>query len=190
MFQLILLGIALSLDTFSICVPAGIITKKINWFNILRIALIFAIFHIVMISIGWGIGTIVISYIWGYDHWITSGILVAVGLRTIYSAYFEKPECEEKSELNLAKLHHIFIIAFATSLDALAVGVSLISIKSSVFTALITIGLVNFFISISGLLLGKKFGEKIGESFNKKILTFGGLVLISIGLKILFEHLL
>ncbi len=188
MLEIILLGLALSIDTFLICVPSGTITKKLNFFHILRISLIFAAFHIAMIVFGWATGSIFKNYILGYDHWVTSGILVTIGVKTIFDAFNSK-ETGDKKELNLAKLHHIFIIAFATSVDALAVGISFITFSKPIIETSMIIGLVNFLVSSSGLLLGEKIGEKIHEKLEEKIVAFGGLVLIIIGLKILFEHL-
>jgi len=189
MLEIIILGIALSIDTFLICIPSASITKKLNYFHIFRISIIFALSHVFMISMGWFVGNTLKNFIYGFDHWISFGILTIIGLKTIFDAFFTKSGEEDKRELNLAKLHHIFIIAFATSVDALAIGISLIGIKQSIIEMAIIIGIVNFFISITSLKIGKDIGKKIHEKFEKQIVFTGGLTLIIIGTKILIQHL-
>jgi putative Mn2+ efflux pump MntP len=130
---------------------------------------------------GWLGGITIKNWIEPIDHWVALGILTILGLKMILESF------KKSDEKNIDPLNTRVIIsmAFATSIDAFAVGVSFAIIEVNMFMAVILIGLVTFIVSMLGILFGKKAGSHLGQ----KIEIIGGLILIAIGLKILFEHI-
>lgn len=118
-----------------------------------------------------------------YDHWIAFGLLAAVGIKMIYESFKIK---KTEKDFNPANIFVLLILSVATSIDALAVGITLPIITSSIALAVCIIGVVTFVLSYLGVLIGRRFGH----FFESKIEAFGGVVLIGLGLKILLEHLL
>ena len=135
-----------------------------------------------MPTIGWLAGVSFKEIIMGVDHWIAFGLLTFIGLKMIFDSTKKEKEQEEKR----IKLYSLVILAFATSIDALMVGLSFAFLQSSILEPIIVIGVVTFFLSIAGFF----FGDSLGRVFGNKVKIVGGLILIAIGLRILLEHLL
>ena len=136
-----------------------------------------------MLILGWLVGRTVVEFIADYDHWIAFGLLTAVGGKMIYES-FKIKDAEKK--FDPTSLITLLALAVATSIDALAVGITLSLIAKSIILAVIIIGVVTFVLSYIGVAIGKRFGH----FFESKIEVFGGAILIAIAVKILLEHTL
>ena len=149
----------------------------------LRAALSFGIFQAVMPVLGWLAGRLFVNFISSFDHWLAFGLLGFVGCKMVWESFH--PEKEEKT-IDITKGWLLLTLSVATSLDALAVGLSFAFLKVNILTASLTIGVTCFLVTIIGFLLGKK----VGEIFGKRAELVGGIILIGIGLQILLTHLL
>ena len=179
--EIFLIAIGLSMDAFAVSLANGIIIKKIRLSDCLKFGLFFGIFQFIMPAIGWGLGTTVSGYISAFDHWIAFLLLGFIGVKMIYESLKSDDDGEEKS----LGFVNMTILAIATSIDALAVGISFAVMETRIFISSIIIGITTFIISFSGVILGKRLGVKLKTGAE----VFGGIILISIGLKILIEHL-
>lgn len=179
---IIFIAIALSMDAFAIAIASGFTIEKLKIKHALRIALAFGLFQFLMPVVGWFAGVGLKSFISGIDHWIAFALLTFVGGKMIYEGIRMEPE--EKTT-NPLKLSVLFILSIATSIDALAVGLSLSLLNISILTPALIIGCITFSISFAGVYIGKK----LGHFFESKIEIVGGLILVGIGIKILIEHL-
>ncbi len=186
LFELLVIAVGLSMDAFAVSVCKGLGMKKTKPFQTLVIGLFFGGFQAMMPLIGWALGKQFEQYIKGFDHWIAFCLLGFIGIKMIYEAFrnTEEPEiCGESNRLNLKEL---FVLAVATSIDALAAGVAFAAIGGlSIWSSVAFIGLTTFLLSVVGVAVGSKFGAR----FEKKAEILGGAVLVLIGLKILLEHL-
>ena len=182
LFQILLIAVGLAMDAFAVSLASGISLKKsyVLWACI--IALFFGGFQALMPVLGWFGGNLFRNYIEKFDHWIAFGLLVIIGIRMIYEAFVSHPE---KKLIRPTNLLVLLGLAIATSIDALAVGLSFSLLDTQIFLPALLIGVVTFIISFYGVMLGKSLGVKWGERAH----VFGGIVLILIGIKILFEHL-
>jgi putative Mn2+ efflux pump MntP len=179
--SLLLLSIGLSFDTFAVSVGCGIIEKNIKFTQAARIAIFFAVFQAVMPLLGWLIGYSVKSYIEPVDHWIAFGLLTIIGGKMIVESI--KP-IEEKS-INPNDLKVIIFMSLATTIDAFVVGITFAFFSVNLVFSSFIIGLVTFIAAMLGML----FGKNIGSRFGQKMEVLGGLILISLGIKILLEHI-
>ena len=179
-FSIIFIAIGLSMDSFAVSISNGLTIKNLDKKKILIIASSLAFFQAIMPFIGWFAGIKVEKYIKEFDHWIAFSLLLFIGVKMIIEAFSEDED--KKSELNFIRLIGQSI---ATSIDALAVGISFAILKMEILMPVIIIGVVTFMFSILGLQLGNYFGKKFG----KYVEIFGGMVLIGIGVKILLEHI-
>jgi putative Mn2+ efflux pump MntP len=170
------------MDAFAVSVVTGAAYKEMHVRHTLQMAGFFGGFQAFMPVIGYLAGITVKQYISDYDHWVAFGILGAVGLKMIYESFKLK---EEKQAIHPANLAMLRTLAVATSIDALAVGITLSIITHAVAAAVIIIGAVTFGLSCAGVYIGKRFGH----FFESKIEAAGGLVLIALGLKILVQHI-
>jgi len=175
------IALGLSMDAFAVAVASGYAISRMNLGHALRMALFFGGFQAIMPVAGWLLGLSVRQFIAGFDHWLAFGLLLFVGGKMIWEARHEE-EFVEKNPLNIATL---FMLALATSIDALAVGLSLSFLAVAILLPAAIIGAVTFALSLAGVYVGKAFGH----FFENKIEIVGGLVLIGIGVKILLEHL-
>lgn len=187
LFSLFLIAIGLAMDAFSVSVTDGIILKgKLKFRNAFKIGLFFGIFQAVMPCIGYVLGFNFKSYIESVDHWVALILLGFIGGKMLYDGIRggddEEAELEGKNPLDNKVLT---ILAVATSIDALAVGITLATMDCSLALASGVIGTVAFVLSIVGVYIG----NKCGNLFGNKADIVGGLVLVGIGLKILIEHL-
>jgi len=170
------------MDSFSVSIAAGITAKKARLFYALKVAVFFGFFQAFMPLIGWMVGGFARNIITNIDHWIAFFLLSGIGAKMISQSFKEK----EKGVINFLDNKTLLMLAVATSIDALVVGISFEFIKTPVLTSIIIIGVVTLVLCIFGFL----FGGKLGSFVKKRIEILGGLALIGIGLKILLEHLL
>jgi len=179
---LILIAIGLTFDTFAVSVSTGIAVNQIRFWQAVRVALILAIIQASMPILGWFGAIQIKNYIINFDHWIAAGLLWSIGLKMIWEAINPKENEDQKNPL---KTSVIITMAIATSIDALAVGVSFGFLNVNMYFSTIIIGFTTFLVAMIGMLLGKKAGYLLG----KRAEIIGGLILILIGIKILYEHL-
>lgn len=181
--ELLLIGIGLSMDAFAVSVCKGLGMKKPDKLGAVIIALFFGGFQAIMPLIGWTLGRQFEGYITAFDHWISFALLSFIGGKMLYETLGDKEqEISVKFCLNIKEL---FALAVATSIDALAIGVTLAFLRVKIIQSVVVIGVTTFIISLIGIYIGYKFGSK----FEKKAEIAGGIILILIGLKILLEHL-
>ena len=178
---LIALAVGLCFDTFAVSVSSGLIKREITFKQALRIAFVLGFFQGIMPAIGWFLGTSIKDFIQEWDHWIALVLLATLGIKMIYEAVSKKDD----KAFNPLDFKVMVGMGVATSIDALIVGVSFGMFSVNLPLAVIIIGGVTFLASMLGILFGKKTGEHFGE----KIEILGGVILIIIGLKIVFQHI-
>ena len=193
LFDIILLAVALAMDCLTVSIVSGVITVKSEgtrsekWW-IIRMAFLFGFFQALMPLLGWLGISYFQSYMEAYDHWIAFGLLAFIGVRMIKESFGP----EEEQHFNPRRLRTQLLLAIATSIDALAIGISFActgyNTLGQLTLPLIMIGVVSFLFSLIGYLLGARFGRSIAHRFKPELL--GGIILIGIGVKILIEHLL
>ena len=182
--EIIVTGLALSMDAFSVSVCKGLSVKKVQTKHLLLCGLYFGGFQFLMPVIGYFIGSGFANVVEKVDHWVAFGLLALIGLNMIRAALFEKKE-DESVDASFA-VPVMLSLALATSIDALAVGVTYsMSDGNNIWLAAGLIGVITFVLSA----LGVKFGSKIGEKFEKIASIVGGAVLVLLGLKILLTDL-
>lgn len=184
-FELLLTAIALSMDAFAVSVTAGITLKKPRLWQAVKPGLFFGGFQALMPAIGYIAGSSVAVYIQAFDHWIAFGLLAIIGGKMLWDVFHEG---EDEEEGDPTRTWTLLLMAVATSIDALAVGISfaLIELPCPIGASVTIIGCTTCIISIAGVMLGKR----LGEMFKRRATIVGGLVLIGIGIKILVEHLM
>ena len=184
--ELFLLGIGLAMDAFAVSVCKGLGMRRLNKKQALIIGLYFGGFQALMPLIGWLIGSQFQKYITSIDHWIAFILLGFIGGKMMIEAIREWNE-EETVEVMDAPLDHknMFVLAVATSIDALAVGITFAFLDTPIIEAITIIGITTMVISIIGVVVGNFFGSR----YKSKAEFIGGLILILLGLKILLEHL-
>ena len=180
------LALALAMDCFTVAIAGGVIMKQCKWRPMLHMALFFGLFQALNPLIGWTVADASRSLIESVDHWIAFAILGYLGARMILESFKE----EEEKNFNPESLKVILTMAMATSIDALAVGVSFscmgIEAINRLTYPIAAIGFVSFAMSICGLLLGIKFGRKFARRLRAEM--WGGIILIIIGIKVVIEH--
>jgi manganese efflux pump family protein len=181
LLAVIAIAVGLAMDTFAVSIVTGAAYKQLHIRHALRMAGFFGGFQAFMPVVGYLAGLSVRQYVSNYDHWIAFGILAAVGLKMIYESFKIK---EERKTPNPANLAVVLVLAVATSIDALAVGITLSLITNAIALAVIIIGVITFGLSFAGVYIGKKFGH----FFEGGIEAIGGLVLIALGIKIVIQH--
>jgi putative Mn2+ efflux pump MntP len=201
LLDIILLAVALAMDCFTVSIVSGVIDHG-DWHNdsseakirgpvpviYLRMAFLFGFFQAIMPLLGWlGISHFQ-TYMEAYDHWIAFGLLGFIGGKMIWESFGD----EEDQHFNPRKLRTQLLLAVATSIDALAIGISFactgFTELSQLTMPLLIIGIVSFLFSIVGYHLGRRFGKAITRRLKPEL--FGGIILVLIGLKILLSHLL
>lgn len=183
LITVVLIAVALSMDAFAVSITSGVTICKMHLRHALRIAAFFGGFQAFMPVAGWSVGRLAADFITAFDHWVAFALLIVIGGKMLWEALFDKREDDERSDpLNI---YILLTLAFATSIDAAAVGISLSFLKVDIIQPSIIIGIITFLISLAGVFIGCKFGDKFGS----KVEVVGGLVLIGIGIKIVVEHL-
>lgn len=181
--EIIAVGIGLAMDAFAVSICKGLKMRKINYTHTLIIALFFGGFQALMPLIGWLLGKQFETYIVSIDHWIAFALLAFIGGKMIYESF--KKEEEDSSETEKLDLKELTVMAIATSIDALAVGITFAFFQVNIISAISIIGVITFVICTAGVIIGHNFGAK----YKNKAELAGGIVLVVIGLKILLEHL-
>ena len=177
------IAVGLAMDAFAVSVVSGSAYKQLQVKHALRMAAFFGGFQAFMPLIGSLAGLGLKGYITACDHWIAFGLLTAVGAKMIYESFKIKSVEENFDPSNISVL---LALSVATSIDALAIGITLPLITRSITLAVTVIGVITFVLSYLGVVIGKRFGH----FFENKIEIAGGLILMAIGAKILIEHLL
>jgi putative Mn2+ efflux pump MntP len=187
MISIFLIGLSLSLDAFAVSISSGISDRGLNSFHIRRASFFFGAFQFIMPVIGWHLGNAFVSYIEAFDHWIASVLLAFIGGKMLVGAMPRKNrEGAVKKGVDLQSLGNLFILAVATSIDALAVGLSFSMVNRSIYVPALIIGCITLGVCFWGF----QFGKKIGRVFETGSQIVGGIILIGIGVKILLEHTL
>ncbi|MCI2057908.1 MAG: manganese efflux pump MntP family protein [Oscillibacter sp.] len=186
--ELFLIGVGLSMDAFAVAVCRGLSMRRLNWGHALIIALYFGGFQALMPLLGWLLGSRFAGYIQSVDHWIAFVLLALIGGNMVREAFGEGDDCaggacESGDRLDYKQL---FLMAVATSIDALAVGVTFAFLSVSIVPAVSIIGVTTFCLSVAGVVIGNVFGAR----YKRRAEITGGIILILLGAKILIEHLL
>lgn len=183
--SLLVLAIGLAMDAFAVAISIGLALPKVTLGRLLRPALAFGGFQGLMPVIGWLAGQTIARYEWvaAYDHWIAFTLLAVLGAKMIYEAKFlpDKEAAEGDPTVSMTLL----VLAIATSIDALAGGMSLAMLRVTIFFPALVIGLVAGLFTMLGVYMGRRAGHHLGA----RVEVIGGLALIAIGVRILVEHL-
>jgi putative Mn2+ efflux pump MntP len=187
MLSVVLIGFSLAMDAFAVSVSSGISIKDLKVFHALRASFFFAFFQFAMPVAGWYLGMTFSSYIQAFDHWVAFGLLVFIGGKMLFEAIKEKKETGGPDQgKDIRFLPCLFLLAVATSIDALAVGLSFSLLGQNIWVPAILISVITFAVCLTGF----EFGRRIGVLLKKRAEILGGLILIGIGIKILLEHCL
>lgn len=184
MIEVFLIALSLALDAFAVAVSSGISVRGFGWRHAVKMGFYFGFFQLSMPVIGWLLGSGLSSYIVAIDHWVAFGLLAVIGGRMVWEAAHKDCSVPDSGPSELPA-RRLVVLAVATSIDALAVGVSMAFMDVNIIASAAVIGIVAFALSVMGGLLGKR----LGCIFQKRAEIVGGLVLIVIGGRILFEHL-
>lgn len=180
--ELLLLSIGLAMDAFAVSICKGISMKKMNWKKAVIIGIYFGGFQALMPVIGYFLGTAFESIITNIDHWVAFILLGIIGGNMIKESFGNESEnCNDDVGFKT-----MLILAIATSIDALAVGITFAFLKVNLVAAISMIGVITFALSVVGTKIGNRFGDK----YESKAELVGGIILVLLGIKILLEHLL
>lgn len=175
------IAVALAMDAFAVAVATGL-RLRCSLVQTVRMAGAFGVFQFAMPVIGWALGLSVRSYIESFDHWVAFVLLAFVGGKMLYEAWKGgEDECSDPTRGGT-----LLLLALATSIDALAVGISLAALGGSIWTSAAFIAGITFLVCLIGSELGRGFGKILGDWAQ----VAGGVVLVGIGLKIFIEHML
>jgi len=182
-FTILAIAISLSFDTFAVSLSYGVVRNRIIFRQALWVAVVLAVFQGGLTVAGYFFGSMVSDVLHAIDHWIAFGLLAILGIKMIVDG-FKKSRQNEIRDYNSEVA--LITIALGTSIDAFAVGISFALLNVMIWGAGILIGIVTFFASMAAIRIGKSAGERFGN----KVEVIGGLILITIGLKIFLEHML
>lgn len=182
--NLLALAAALAMDAFAVAVVAGLTVKPLTKRHVFRLAFHFGLFQGLMPILGWAAGIAIHQFIAAFDHWIAFGLLAFVGGRMIWGALFGDEETIDSSS-DPTTGWSLVILSIATSIDALAVGLTLGVIGSTILVPVLVIGIVAAGFTVLGMFLGRR----IGSGWGKRVEVLGGVILLGIGVKIVLEHL-
>lgn len=179
--ELVLISIGLAMDAFAVSICKGISLKKMDWKKAIIIGVYFGGFQAGMPLLGYLLGVKFESLVTNIDHWIAFVLLGFLGFKMLKDSLSDNEEDRNDD----TSFKTMVVLAIATSIDALAVGITFAFLKVNILLAVLLIGVITFGFSV----LGTKIGNKFGGAFENKAEFIGGLILISMGLKILLEHL-
>ena len=188
LLELFLIGVGLSMDAFAVSIAKGLTMHKVNYRHALVIALFFGVFQALMPLVGWALGSQFAQYVTPVDHWIAFILLAFIGGKMIWEAFHDDEGEEEgktASDEERLDMKELFLLAIATSIDALAMGITFAFLEVDIVPAVTLIGCTTFVISFFGVIVGNQFGSR----WEKPSTIAGGVVLIVIGLHVLLEHL-
>ena len=181
--EVFLIGIGLSMDAFAVSVGKGLGMRKIDYRASFALAFSFGLFQALMPVLGWALASSFASAIESVDHWVAFGLLAIIGGKMIYDGIRgEEDEGESGATVSFVEL---MVLSVATSIDALAIGITFAALGVSPFPAVAIIGVTTFVLSLAGVVLGNRFGAR----YERAAEVFGGIILIGIGVKVLVEHL-
>jgi manganese efflux pump family protein len=183
LLSIVLVAVALAIDAFAVAVVTGLslaITKR----RVFRLAFHFGVFQALMPVLGWFAGNAIHRYIAAFDHWVAFGLLAVVGGKMIVGALLDSDA--ERAPADPTRGWDLVLLSVATSIDALAVGLSLAMLGSSIVVPAAMIGVITAAITVTGMLLGRR----VGASWGPRIEVVGGVVLVVIGVKIVAQHML
>ena len=184
--ELFAIAVALAMDAFAVSVCAGCALKRVTAVHFLRLSLTFGFFQFLMPVIGWTLGLTVRGFIESWDHWIAFALLAWIGGNMIREALSgEEDEAEDTATGGGLDHKKLFLMAIATSIDALAVGVTFAFLETPILSAVSLIGVTTFCISVAGVAVGCWFGAR----YKQRAEITGGVILVLLGCKILLEHL-
>ena len=182
---IIFLAVALAMDCFTVSITCGILQRRMGG-QVWVMAFLFGLFQALMPLVGWKAFSLFSTYISTFDHWIAFGLLLGLGVKMVIDGCRSS---EEKKVLNPSHPLVLLTLSVATSIDAMAVGVSFVGMGlhdlSAIIVAIVVIGIVSFLFSV----VGKYIGVRLGQHFNWPVEILGGVILMGIGIKVLCEHL-
>ena len=180
LLETVFIAVGLAMDAFAVSICKGLSMKKLNWKKAIIIAIYFGVFQMLMPIVGYIVGISFSELLEKIDHWIAFILLVFIGGKMIRETFTKEESLNSKVDFNT-----MIILALATSIDALAVGITyaFLEVRNIIFSFGF-IGIITFIISFLGVIIGNKFGSKYGN----KAELIGGLILIFMGIKILLEH--
>jgi putative Mn2+ efflux pump MntP len=180
--SLLAVATALAMDAFAVALVAGLTLRPLTGRHVFRLAFHFGLFQALMPALGWAAGHAVYAHIAAFDHWIAFGLLALIGGKMVWGAFGGGEE--ERAAADPTTGSALVLLSVATSIDALAVGLSLAMIGSTILIPAAVIGLVAAGFTAAGMVLGRR----IGALWGKRVEVLGGLILIAIGAKIVVEH--
>lgn len=179
--EILLISLGLAMDSFAVSVCKGLAMKKMNWKKAIIVGLYFGGFQALMPVIGYFLGVTFQELVVAIDHWIAFILLGIIGINMIKEAFSKDTEnCNDNVDFKT-----MIVLAIATSIDALAVGITFAFLQANLWISVLMIGCIAFVLSIIGVKIGNKFGDK----YEAKAELAGGVILVLMGLKILLEHL-
>ena len=181
-WTLLLIALGVSADAFAVALGKGLQMRRLRTQDALALAVTFGLFQALMPLVGWLLGTGLRDYIVDIDHWIAFGLLGAIGLRMIWEALH--PD-DDETDIDGIPVRELLVLGVATSIDALAVGISFAFLEVAITGAVVTIGLITFVVALGGVHLGHRAGVR----YRTPAEVIGGLILILIGTRILLDHL-
>jgi len=182
---IVFLAFGLAMDATAVSAARGLALTSIRMRHVLLVAGFFGGFQALMPVIGWALGARIGPLVQAWDHWIAFVLLAFVGGKMLWEARGSGEGESESATVDHFALRSMFLLAIATSIDALAVGITLPMLNAPFMLSIVTIGVVTALLSALGLFAGRRFGTMLGKGLD----LAGGIVLIALGLKILFEHL-
>jgi putative Mn2+ efflux pump MntP len=182
LITILLIAVGLAMDAFVVSLSIGTAGEIRYLRGKIRLAAHFGIFQSVMTALGWVLGETVVNYIKGFDHWIAMALLGYVGVNLIRAGFQKDGKAFEQDPSTGRTL---ILLSIATSIDAFAVGLSIVFLKIPVLLSVVTIGIVALLFSIIGLFAG----TRLGETFGKRMEILGGMILIGIGVRVVLTHL-
>jgi putative Mn2+ efflux pump MntP len=183
---LTIIGIAfgLAMDAFAVAIAVGSRLERLSFRPLFRLSFHFGLFQFMMPIIGWFIGSQVSRWIHNYDHWVAFGLLLYIGVKMIYESLKHRESGDTLADPT--RKWSLMVLSIATSIDALAVGLSVALLNIQILFPSVIIGIVAAIMTTIGMV----FGKQLGSRFGKRMEQLGGLILIAIGLKILLDHML
>ena len=181
LIELLLTAVGLSMDAFAVAMCKGLSMRRFRIRNAVLVGVYFGVFQALMPLIGYFVGINFAGYIEAFDHWIAFALLVFLGIRMAYESFGDADEANDALDFET-----MLVLSVATSIDALAAGFSFAVLKINIFSAVAAIGAITFALSALGVKIGAVFGEK----YKRTAELCSGIILIGIGVRILFEHLL
>ncbi len=176
-------AVGLAMDAFAVALTAGLILPKLSFRPVFRLAWHFGLFQFFMPVLGWLAGSAFQRYISAFDHWVAFGLLGIIGAKMIYESFQIKAIENRKDP---TRRWSLVALSIATSIDALAVGLSMAALGINIWLPCVVIGITAGVLTVTGMLLGKRFGGHLGHRME----LVGGFILLAIGIKILVQHVL